>query len=199
MAYKEIPQSQKQKQVYDELEKRINVKENGTIWVAVEGMSGSGKSTFGAQLAEYFSCNLFHMDDYFLRPEQRTEERLNEIGGNVDYERFKEEIISLIPNAKKVIDYRIYDCKTQSLSGVHKAEQKKLNIVEGSYSMHPYFGECYDYKIFMEVAEDVQKERILKRNGELMLPRFLNEWIPKENDYFREFQIREKCNIIISI
>ena len=32
------------------------------------------------------------MDDYFLQPYQRTEERLAEPGGNVDYERFKEEI-----------------------------------------------------------------------------------------------------------
>ena len=39
------------------------------------------------------------MDDFFLRPEQRTKMRLAEIGGNVDYERFYREV--LIPLKKK--------------------------------------------------------------------------------------------------
>lgn len=30
----------------------------------------------------------FGLDDFFLRMEQRTPERLREVGGNVDYERF---------------------------------------------------------------------------------------------------------------
>ena len=53
-------------------------------------MAGSGKSVLGQLLSEVYSCNLFHMDDFFLRPEQRTAERLAEAGGNVDRERFLE-------------------------------------------------------------------------------------------------------------
>ena len=26
-----------------------------------------------------------------------------------------------------------------------------------------------------------------------MLQRFINEWIPKENEYFRKMKIKEKC------
>ena len=39
-----------------------------------------------------FDCNLFHMDDFFLRMEQRTPDRMKETGGNVDYERFYETV-----------------------------------------------------------------------------------------------------------
>ena len=74
---------------------------------------------------------------------------------------------------------------------------KKVIIVEGAYSSHPYFENYADFKIFLKVDEEMQKKRILKRNGEEMLKRFINEWIPKENKYFNEFKIKEKADIII--
>lgn len=40
------------------------------------------------------------MDDFFLRIEQRTPERMTEVGGNVDYERFLETVLFPV-SAKK--------------------------------------------------------------------------------------------------
>ena len=62
------------------------------VIVAIEGSCGSGKTTLAALLAKHRDCNVFHMDDFFLRPHQRTPERFAQPGGNVDYERFREEI-----------------------------------------------------------------------------------------------------------
>ena len=51
------------------------------------------------------------MDDFFLRPEQRTPERYAEPGGNVDRERFLAEV--LIPlRAGETVQYRRFDCST---------------------------------------------------------------------------------------
>ena len=47
----------------------------GRVLVAIDGKCASGKTTLAARLAECYDCNVFHMDDFFLRPEQRTEER----------------------------------------------------------------------------------------------------------------------------
>lgn len=52
-------------------------------------------------LREQLNCTVFHIDDYFLRPEQRTETRLAQPGGNVDYERFAEEILNPLKSGKK--------------------------------------------------------------------------------------------------
>ena len=40
--------------------------------VAIDGRCGSGKTTLGEYLEQVFDCNLFRMDDFFLRMEQRT-------------------------------------------------------------------------------------------------------------------------------
>ena len=117
------------------------------LLVAIDGSCTAGKTTLTGMLAEIYDCNVFHMDDFFLRPEQRTPERYAEVGGNVDYERFLEEV--LIPlQSGKAFTFRPFDCSTFTLAQPIKVTPKKLNIIEGTYSQHPYFGDPYDLKIF---------------------------------------------------
>ena len=165
------------------------------IIIAIDGKCTSGKTTLASQLAGIYDCNVFHMDDFFLRPEQRTPERFAETGGNVDYERFKEEV--LIPLLSgEAFSYQPFDCKTLTLSEPVMVKPKKLAVIEGSYSMHPYFGMPYDLKILLTVDDDTQRQRIQKRPAFLQ-ERFFTQWIPMENAYLEGFHITEKADIII--
>lgn len=159
--------------------------------VAIDGRCGSGKTTLAAILSEYFKCNVVHMDDFFLQPYQRTEKRLNEVGGNVDIERFEKEV--LIPLKKnQCFSYQKYDCKKQQLDEYVEVKPCDLTIVEGSYSMHPKIYGYYDLHLFLEIDKDEQFKRILRRNGEKGAENFINKWIPLEEKYFSGFQIKEK-------
>ena len=152
------------------------------VIVAIDGKCTSGKTTLASKLAKLYDCNVFHMDDFFLRPEQRTPERFAEIGGNVDYERFLEEV--LLPlKSSKTFSYRPFDCSTFTLSDPVIVTPKRLNIIEGTYSHHPYFGNPYDLKILLTIDEETQRRRILDR-PEFLHKRFFEEWIPMENRYF---------------
>ena len=161
------------------------------VVVAVDGMCGSGKTTLGNLLQEIYDCNVFHMDDFFLQPGQRSRERLEAPGGNVDYERFQAQILEHLGDPEGVF-YQIYDCSRQQLGRNVQVGCKRLNIVEGAYSQHPYFGNVYDLRFFCGISEEEQVHRIRVRNGEEMLKRFQSEWIPMENKYFAAFGIREK-------
>jgi len=169
--------------------------EKDMVIVAIDGKCTSGKTTLSSKLAEIYDCNVFHMDDFFLRPEQRTPERFAEIGGNVDYERFREEV--LLPlKFRKAFSYRPFDCSTFTLAAPVTVTPKKLNIVEGTYSHHPYFGNSYDLKILLTVDEETQRQRILERPA-FLHKRFFEEWIPIENCYFDCLEISEKCDIVL--
>lgn len=160
------------------------------VLVAIDGRCGSGKTTLGEYLKKQFECNLFHMDDFFLRMEQRTQERMAEIGGNVDYERFRTTVLAPILEKKNVF-YQPFSCCEKKLMETYEIPYKKLNIIEGSYSLHPYFGHSYQLKIFMNIAPDKQLENIRKRNGEEKAKEFQEKWIPKEEAYFKKFHVQE--------
>lgn len=171
------------------LKNRIDalLKTGQQIVIAIDGNCTAGKTTLASVLEKEYDCNVFHMDDFFLRPEQRSAERYAEPGGNVDYERFQQEV--LIPLKKgEAFSYRPFSCKTFTLSEPVKVIPKALNIVEGTYSIHPYFGDPYDLRIFLSVDKDTQEERILKRPQHI-IERFFSDWIPMEKHYFDTLQI----------
>ena len=163
------------------------------ITAAIDGPCASGKTTLAKKLSDIFDANVFHMDDFFLRPEQRTKERLSVPGGNVDYERFYDEVLSKLCD-NKPFSYRPFCCKTMTLLKPVLVKPKRLNIVEGSYSMHEALRGFYDLTVFLDISPLEQKERILKRNPQ-NADMFFTKWIPLENMYFEECKIKEKCKI----
>ena len=88
--------------------------EKDRVVVTIDGPCASGKTTFANALAEKLDCNLIHMDDFFLRPEQRTPERLAEVGGNFDRERFWDEVMNPIVRFDDIA-YRPYLCSQGKL------------------------------------------------------------------------------------
>ncbi len=171
---------------------------SGGAIIAIEGGAASGKTTLAGILAEVYDCNVFHMDDFFLRPEQRTPERFAEIGGNVDRERFAEEVLAPL-RKRETVCYRPFDCRTWALGEPITVEPKKLTVVEGVYSMHPDLAESYDYSVYLDIAPEYQRERIQERNSPAFAKRFFEEWIPLENRYFDGMRVKERCCEILKI
>ena len=177
-------------QIRMEIDRLLESREQ--VIVAIDGSCAAGKTTLAARLSELYDCNVFHMDDFFLRSEQRTPERYAETGGNVDYERFWEEV--LLPlKAGVPFSYRPFDCKTLTMSAPVAVVSRRLNIVEGSYSLHPYFGAPYDLRILLTVSPELQRQRILQRPAHLHR-RFFEVWIPMENRFFAQLP-RDACEL----
>ena len=173
---------------------KVDALQQTRILIAIDGSCTAGKSTLASKLEKRFDCNVFHMDDFFLRPEQRTPERFAEPGGNVDYERFRQEVLLPLGTGEP-FSYRPYDCGTGSLKAPVAVIPKRINIIEGTYSQHPYFGDAYDVKVFLDISESRRKERILQRPA-FLHKRFFEAWIPMEQLYFAHFAIASHCDIL---
>ncbi len=169
---------------------------NEHLIIAVDGRCGAGKTTFTDKLSQKLDCNIIHMDDFFLRSEQRTEERYKEPGGNVDYERIIAEVVNPLINKQEVI-YRPFDCKTMSFADEVRLLPKHITIIEGSYSCHPKLIDMYNFKVFVTISEQTQIDRIRKRNGEEKLKMFVDKWIPLEEMYFETFQVEALCDKVL--
>ncbi|MCM1104020.1 MAG: hypothetical protein NC409_07915 [Clostridium sp.] len=167
------------------------------VIIAIDGRCGAGKTTLAGRLHEENGWSVFHMDDFFLRAEQRTKERFEQPGGNVDHERFWEEILNPLQSGEHVIAYRPFDCKRQALAKTVSVTAGAVNIVEGSYSCHPALWDVYDLHVFLDVGKEEQERRILKRNGRDGAVLFAERWIPLEKRYFDTYRVRERCEFSI--
>lgn len=167
----------------------------GRVLVAIDGRCASGKSTLATALAERLGAVLFHVDDFFLPMERRTEERLIEAGGNFDRERLLSEVI--IPASRgETVEYRRYDCAENKILPAVPVPAADITLIEGAYSHHPALARYMSLKAFSDVSPAVQRARILKRNGDRATAYF-DRWIPLEERYFDTFDIRTSADIVI--
>jgi uridine kinase len=162
--------------------------------IGIDGRSAAGKTALATNLQKALSCNLLHMDHFFLRPEQRTAERMSEPGGNVDYERFLEEVLLPLIHGRD-FSYRPFDCQRQDFGDSICVQANAVNIVEGSYSCHPKLRGCYNLRIFLSVDPEEQLLRIRQRNGDARAAVLKDKWIPLEEHDFSSCHIREHSDL----
>ena len=185
------------KDVLTELLDRIHNRREKNLLIAVDGRCASGKTTLASILQEKTGCTVLHMDDFFLRPGQRTEQRMREPGGNVDYERFLEEV--MLPLSRgEAFSYHAYDCGKKALSAAVHVAPGAVTVVEGSYSCHPVLWDYYHLHVFLSIEKEEQLRRIRRRNGEEAAGRFRDLWIPLEERYFTAYKIEERCELRIT-
>ncbi len=188
-------------QVVQAIERRLPATSIGgpPLVMAIEGPCGSGKSTLAGALQELYggAAAVIHMDDFFLPPELQTAARLAEPGGNIHYERFRDEVAAAL-RAGGAFSHRVYDCTTRAYAEKPvRIVPDRLVIVEGVYGMHPRIGIDYDLAVFVSISRTEQARRVRQRSGERLWQRFESEWIPMENRYFEAFAVRARCDLTI--
>lgn len=166
------------------------------VVIAIDGMAGSGKTTLSGLLAQRLDAPIIHMDDFFLPQGFRTPDRLRTPGGNVYYERFREEVSPYL-RCGEPFAYRIFDAHAHRFTGTRLVEAKPYIIVEGSYSNHPEIGDVYDLRVFCKVSATEQMRRVRERSPE-RADMYRAMWIPMENSYFEAYDIEGKCDIVVT-
>jgi len=167
--------------------------------VAIDGRCAGGKTTLAQEIKELcgeknITCEIVHMDHFYPQLAQRTEARLNEPGGNLDRERFLEEVMEKA-TARQAFSYTPYDPINHQMEAPIEISSAQVMIFEGSYSCHPLFSDNYDMKIFMDVSMPTRLRRIKLRNGDDGLDMFIEKWIPKEEMYFLVYGIQERADL----
>ena len=71
------------------------------------------------------------------------------------------------------------------------------DVYKRQYSCHPEFVQAWDLTIFVDIDKKEQLKRIEKRNGKEQVPIFEKRWIPMEEAYFKEFQVKENCRLLL--
>ncbi|HIZ28517.1 MAG TPA: hypothetical protein H9673_04925 [Candidatus Adamsella sp.] len=154
------------------------------ITLAISGESASGKSTFVESIQDYISflqefsedniLTIISGDNYFNDISKEIKQygsfnALIDSGYNPDApESFQLDLMREdIANLKNGIDIKIPQYKVNGTGiSVPKAIEKKssdINIVEGICVLYDKVHDLFDIKIYIDVDEDIRKERYLSR------------------------------------
>lgn len=171
----------------NQLQNYINSFNDFTI-IALEGKCASGKTTLTNHLKD---VTIIDVDEFFLRKELKTKERLDEIGGNIDYDLYEQCLKKIKQN--EYITYTIFDCQTQSYKEKTIYITNKVLLV-GVYSYHPNVRKYINKLAYLLVDDTTQYQRLKQRQ---MFERFINEWVPLENKYFNSFDFIGNSDILI--
>ena len=173
--------------------------ETGRALVVLTGPCGSGKSTLADALAALYHTQPIRMDDFFLPPPLRTAERLRQPGGNVHYERFRDEMLAGLMRGGDVA-YRRYDCRSGAwVDRLHRAAP--VAVIEGSYSHHPAFAQAYAalgaLRVYVYTAEKSGSNACACGRGESGFLPFKPAWIPLEKSYIEAYDIKSGADIAL--
>jgi uridine kinase len=186
-----ITQEMKEKQI-ERFVTSVQDKDKRLV-LAIEGKSCSGKSYLSNYLKTTINASVITTDDFFLTDEQK--ETQTAIGDYIDYKLLETEVMSKIRNASSVTYHR-YDCHEKKYE-LKTTKLTQVAIIEGVYSYNKHLTKYYDYLIFVDVTHEEQNRRLRERNSGAILEKFINEWIPKENLYFKTFNILGIADVII--
>lgn len=156
-------------------------------------MCASGKTLLAKEIASLFPSRIIHLDDFYYPRGIIDLSKSND--GNINLKRFKEEIVNNIRNVSLI--YNVFSCKEQKIVSSTKLLLTKLTIVEGSYSLNPYFGKYYDLSIFMKCDCSTQLNRLKIRNPNTYND-FIQKWIVLENRYNNFYKIDKNVDLVIT-
>ena len=115
--------------------------------------------------------------------------------GNIEFERLKNEIILPLKSGSDAV-YRPYACHEDRFLPTVRLSAAANIIIEGSYSCHPLLADMLDIKVFMDIAPEKQLSRIALRDPN-HVEAFRTVWIPREEFYFTQCAVRERCDIVL--
>lgn len=117
------------------------------VVIAIDGPGHEAGSALVGELQQKYKCNVFHTSNYNRPADDLTPEVLRTPGGKLDWQRLKTEVIEPLREGKDVI-FRVFSFVAMAYMPAMPAPAKKLNIIEGAYSLHPELRPLYDLAVF---------------------------------------------------
>jgi uridine kinase len=154
----------------------LNLSPDKVTIVAIDGYGGSGKSTLAKQMqANIPNTKIISLDEF------RTQDVYE-----VDRIRLVKEVLQPL-SANKVAAYRSWLWNENKFSAEINIEPVGLVIIEGTTALHPELRQYYDYKIWIDMSQQIAFARGLARDkkeyGVDSLNDWTNKWMPYEKNY----------------
>lgn len=171
------------------------------VVVAVDGRSGTGKSTLSARMAAQFGAALIDQDDFYsggdfddwmpLTPEQRADRC-------IDWRRLRQEVLEPLITGHSA---RWHPFDWDTLNGLAKcelqAEPSEVIVLDGAYSSRQELSDVINLTVLVTLPEEVRRRRLVDREGAEWMTTWHRVWDEAEDHYFSRMRPPGQFDIVI--
>lgn len=174
-----------------EIIKKKSPKVGNTLFIAVDGHGGSGKSIFAKFLAERLNAEIIHTDDFagWKNPLNWWPDVIKKV-------------FEPIINGATALSYQPASWwENHHPAVVENQPVTPIIILEGVSSARKEFDDFISLRIFVDTPDDICLQRGVERDkstGKSVeeLTQLWKDWIKKENKYFAKDDPKAKADII---
>jgi len=171
---------------------------NRPYFIAIDGRSAAGKSTFASRLSEVVNSLVIHGDDFFAGGVDIRNEPPSRLAASCINWREQVAAIESLQSTGVAVYHRF---DWQAFDGTQERALTTLTvqpivILEGVYSARPELRSYFDCFILIEVDDQRRKKQWLKREGEITA--WDKQWLEAEDWYFANISHRSLFDFIVS-
>jgi uridine kinase len=158
----------------------------GGRFLGVDGRAGSGKTTLAADIAAAVpGAVVVHVDD-FGGPHVRE----------WDWPRFRAQVLEPLLVGRPA-RYQRWEWNWDAPGEWQDVPAGAVLVVEGVSSTRADLGAPWSLQIWVDAPREVRLARALERDGEAMLPLWLEVWMPSEEAYIARERPEERVDLVV--
>jgi uridine kinase len=177
------------------------VQDTSPIVVAVDGRSGTGKSTLSAWIARHLGATVIDQDDFYAGGTIEAWQRLTpreKADRVIDWRRVRGEALQPLRAGRRA-SWRPFDWEAMAglASEPITAQPSRIVILDGAYSSRPELTDLIDLSILVTLPDVVRRARLMQREGEEFMSEWHAIWDEAEEFYFGAVRPPETFDVVI--
>ena len=177
---------------------RQAAQKSGPYIVAIDGKSGTGKSTLAAQLQQRIQASIIEGDDFFAGGVIILESPASEMAEICIDWRSQRDVVRTLLSRGAVsyfpFDWNAFDGTKSSVS--KRVQSEPFVILEGVYSARPELLDLVNYSLLIEAPEDLRISRLMHR--EVEIGSWERQWHRAEDWYFENRSCRRDFDAVLN-
>lgn len=171
--------------------------------VAIDGRSGTGKSTIAKKIAQALNGVEINSDNFWSGGSNEEWDKRSpkeKADTAIDWNRLRSEVLEPLRSGK-VAKWHSFDWeKGKGLSSTEIVNNpSQLIVLDGAYSSRPELQDLIDLSILIETTNDqVRRQRLIARENEEYMNEWHGRWDVAEDYYFSKVRPRDTFDLIIN-